>query len=148
RHFKISTFLGIAVAAAFLHPNISELVASQPKDLIFEGTVFESEVFGSFLGMPIIFPPTGNYYSSVIPIILAVWFAAKVYHAVNRKVPTSISGSLTPLLTLLFATPVAILFIGPASTWLSDLVGWLFAGLYALNPTIFGIVLTSLWQVL
>jgi len=148
RHFKISTFLGIAVAGAFLHPNISEIVGGSPMYLIFEGTVFESEVFGTFLGMPIIFPPTGNYYSSVIPIILAVWFAAKVYHTVNRHVPTSIAGSLTPLLTLFIATPIAILFIGPASTWLSDLVGWLFAGLYALNPTIFGIVLTSLWQVL
>lgn len=147
-HFKINTFLGIAVAAAFLHPNISEVVGNQPMYLLFEGTAFQSEVYGTFLGLPIIFPPNGNYYTSVIPIILAVWFASRVNKAVDRWVPTTISGTLTPVLTLLIAAPISLLFIGPVSTWLSDLVALLFAELYQLNPVIFGIVLTSLWQLL
>ncbi len=148
RRFKINEFVGIAVAAAFLHPAIGGLATGDPLYTLFAGTPIESAVFSTFLGFPIILPPAGNYYSSVIPIILAVWFASKVSHWVRSWVPATLSGTLTPLLTILIATPLSILVIGPIATWASSLVGALFTWLNDFSPLLFGGLLTGAWQLL
>ena len=51
---------------------------------LFEGTMFASPVYLTFLGIPVI---AANYTGTVIPVILAVWFASKCEKLFNRIVP-------------------------------------------------------------
>lgn len=148
RRFKLNEFVGIGVAAAFLHPAIGELATGDVLYTLFAGTAIESAVYSTFFGFPIILPPAGNYYSSVIPIILAIWFASKVNHAIKDRMPSALSGTLTPLLTILIATPISLLVIGPVATWLSALIGAMFTGLNEFSPLLFGGLLTGAWQLL
>ncbi|MGX7349211.1 beta-glucoside-specific PTS transporter subunit IIABC [Dolosicoccus paucivorans] len=151
RRFRLNPFLAIAIAGTFLYPNIGEILANPESGVLytlFNNTPFESEVYSTFLGLPIILPPAGNYYSAVIPIIFAVWFGAKVDQWVDSWIPQVIKSSLGAVVTLLIATPIAILVIGPMATWLADLVGWFFATIDSFSPVILGILLASLWQVL
>lgn len=43
--FKLNQFVGMAVAAAFLHPAIGELASGEILYTLFSGTPFESNVF-------------------------------------------------------------------------------------------------------
>ena len=148
RRFKLNQFVGIAMAAAFLHPEIGNLVSGDALYTLFAGTPFESVIHTTFLGFPIILPPAGNYYQSVIPIILAVWFAAKVEKWVKSWIPGIVAGTFVPVFTLLIATPISLLTIGPVATWASSLIGALFTWLNAFSPLLFGALLTGSWQLL
>ena len=148
RRFKLNEFVGIAVASAFLHPAFGDLASGDVMYTLFAGTPIESAVHSTFLGFPIILPPAGNYYSSVIPMIIAIWFASKVAKWVKSWVPTVLSGTLNPLLTILIATPISILVIGPVATWGSSLIGALFTWLNTFSPILFGGLLTGAWQLL
>lgn len=148
RRFRLNEFVGLAIAAAFLHPAIGEIAAGDILYTLFANTPFESAVYSTVFGFPIILPPAGNYLSSVIPIILAIWFASKVSDWVRSWVPSVLSGSLSPFFTVLIAAPVSILVIGPIATWLSSLVGAFFTWLASISPLLFGAVLSGTWQLL
>ena len=97
----------------------------------------------SFLGMSI-YPTT--YNSTVIPVILGVLFEAVVYKLLNKALPGTVKPFLLPLLSVLVAVPVTLLFLGPLGTvlsgwltdgvmWVSDTFGAWAVGLYAMiNP--------------
>lgn len=146
--FKLNQFIGIAVAAAFLHPSLGTLASGEPIFTLFAGSVFESTVYNTFLGFPIILPPAGNYYSSVIPIILAIWFAAIVNRWAKKWMPKVIAGTFVPVVTVLIAAPISLLIIGPIATWASSAVGGLFTALNSFSPILFGAALTGFWQIL
>lgn len=97
----------------------------------------------SFLGL-VIYPTT--YNSTVIPVILGVLFEAAVYKLLDKVLPGTVKPFLLPLLTVLAAVPVTLLFLGPLGTvlsgwltggvmWVSDTFGAWAVGLYAMiNP--------------
>lgn len=148
RRFRLNEFVGLAIAAAFLHPEIGALAEGDVLYTLFANTPFESAIHSTILGFPIILPPAGNYLSSVIPIILAVWFASKVNNWARNWVPSVLAGTLVPLVTVLISAPISILIIGPMATWLSSLVGALFTWLSSISPLLFGGLLTGAWQLL
>lgn len=148
RRFKLNQFVGLAIAAAFLHPDLANLVSGDAIYTLFAGTPFESVIHTTFLGFPIILPPAGNYYQSVIPIILAIWFAAKVGKWVKSWMPSIVAGTFVPVVTILIATPISLLIIGPVATWASSLIGALFTWLNDFSPLLFGGLLTGAWQLL
>ena len=65
----------------------------------------------------------------------------EVYNAVARNV-------LTPLITLLITVPLMFMIIGPVTSYLQSFIGEGYTWIYNLNPTICGILLGGLWQVL
>lgn len=71
----------------------------------------------NFLGLPI---TLANYSSSVIPIILAVWFLSYVEPIVVKYTPAVLRIFLAPMVTLLIVLPTTFLFIGPIGTWMGD----------------------------
>ena len=148
RRFKLNQFVAIGIAAAFLHPELGNLISGDVLYTLFSGTPFESAVHATFLGFPIILPPAGNYYQSVIPIILAIWFASKVDKWVKSWMPTVVAGTFVPVFTILIAAPISLLIIGPVATWASSLIGALFTWLNEFSPLLFGGLLTGVWQLL
>ena len=75
-----------------------------------------------FLGIPMSMQRQG-YGSSVIPIIVTVWFMSLVEKYVTKIVPKYARYVLVPLLTLLITVPAAFLVIGPITATLQSWMG-------------------------
>nr|WP_318540099.1 beta-glucoside-specific PTS transporter subunit IIABC [Terribacillus saccharophilus] len=144
RKFSGSHFIGMAIGAALVYPTLSGLTTGDPLYTLFSGTLFESPVHITFLGMPVILM---TYSSSVIPIILATFFAAKVERGFAKIVPSVIKTFVVPFLTLLVVVPLTFLIIGPIATWAGQLIGQATLSIYDLSPIIAGLFLGAFWQI-
>ncbi len=83
-------------------------------------TRFQSGNVTDFFGIPV---PQVDYTSSIIPIVLGVFFMWFVYRFVSRHMPQVITFFMTPLVTMLVTVPVTLIVLGPIGTELSDAVG-------------------------
>ncbi|MES9774387.1 beta-glucoside-specific PTS transporter subunit IIABC [Priestia megaterium] len=144
KKFGGTPFLGIVIGAALVYPDLSTLTSGEPLYTLFAGTLFESPVFIEFLGIPVILM---TYSSSVIPIILASFFAAKVERGFAKVVPSVVKTFLVPTLTLLVVVPLTFIIIGPIATWAANFVGQGTIWVYNLSPIIAGIILGAFWQI-
>ncbi|MFS0637745.1 beta-glucoside-specific PTS transporter subunit IIABC [Mesobacillus foraminis] len=144
KKFGGSHFIGMAIGAALVYPALSGLTAGDPKYILFEGTMFASPIHITFLGMPVILM---SYASSVIPIILAAYFGAKVENWFKKIVPDVVKAFLVPFFTLLVVVPLTFLVIGPIATWAGQLLGQFTLLIYNLSPIIAGLFLGAFWQV-
>ncbi len=89
-----------------------------------------------------------NYASSVIPIILASYFGAKVEKSLKKVIPDVVKTFVLPFLTLLIVVPVTFLVIGPIATWAGQFLGQATLWLYNSSPLVAGALLGAFWQVL
>jgi len=144
RKFKMSEFSGMAIGAALVYPALSVIMKGEPLYQMFAGTMFSSPVQIEFLGTPVILM---NYASSVIPIIVAIYFGAKVEHALLKSIPSMVKGFMVPFFTLLIVIPVTFLVIGPISTWAGQLVGAATTGIFNFSPILAGLFIGAFWQV-
>lgn len=144
KKFGGSPFMGMAIGAALVYPALSGLTAGKPLYTLFAGTMFESPVFITFLGIPVILM---NYSSSVIPIILAAFFASKVEKGFKKIIPDVVKTFIVPFATLLVVVPLTFIVIGPVATWAGQLLGQATLSIYNLSPVIAGLFIGGLWQV-
>ncbi|MDZ7542803.1 PTS beta-glucoside transporter subunit IIABC, partial [Clostridium perfringens] len=144
KKFKTSTYLGMLIGAALVYPSILGLMNGTPLYTLFQGTMFESPVHITFLGIPVILM---NYTSSVIPIIVATYFGGKIEKGFKKIIPDVVKTFLVPLFTLLVIVPLTFIVIGPITTWLSKMVGTGSLSLYNFSPAIAGLLLGAFWQV-
>lgn len=147
RKFKVSEFTGIAIGAALVYPTIqaSALGAGKPIMTLFANTILESPVFIKVFGLPII---ANNYTSSVVPIILVIWFASHVQNLAKKIVPELVQTFLVPLFTILISVFFGFLIIGPVITFLTNILGSGFTSLYEFSPVLMSVVVGFFWQVL
>lgn len=146
KKFKLDSFIGLAIGAALCYPDIVAITSSKTiLYTLFSGSFFESPIHVTFLKLPVIMM---NYTSSVIPIILAVWFASKVQKVANQVIPDMVKTFLVPFVILLITVPITFLVIGPIATWISDAVSTACVALYNFSPMIAGIIVGAAWQVL
>ncbi|MGV3010129.1 beta-glucoside-specific PTS transporter subunit IIABC [Streptococcus thoraltensis] len=144
RKFKSSEFIAIAIAGAMLYPSLVTPVDTDPVMTLFKGSMFESDIFMTFAGIPVILQ---SYYSTVVPVIVAVFFGSKLEKFFKKVIPDTIKLAVVPALTLLIAVPVTILLIGPISNWASDIVGGVISAVIDFNQTIAYAIVGALWQV-
>ena len=104
--FKTNPYLAVALAGVLLHPNFTALIN-------------EGQTTIGFLGVPI---RLASYGSSVIPIILGVWFMSYVERFADRVSPKVVKFFLKPLITLLIVAPVTLVILGPIGTIIGDYV--------------------------
>ncbi|GFZ32111.1 PTS beta-glucoside transporter subunit EIIBCA [Clostridium zeae] len=131
KKFKANPFIAVAVAGALLYPNMTALFGG--KESI------------SFLGIPVILI---SYPSTVIPIILSVFFLAKVENFLNKKLPEVCKNFVTPTVCLALVVPVTYLVIGPIGDKLGKLLAGGYTALYSINPMIGGAIVATVWPVL
>lgn len=144
KKFGGTPFIGMALGAALIHPNLLGITSGEPLYMLFEGTVFESPIYLEFFGIPVILV---SYVASVIPIILSSYFASKFEKFLNNHISSLIKSFAVPMLVLLVIIPLTFLIIGPIATWLSQLLGLAASGLFNLNSTVFGFLYGALIQV-
>ncbi|WP_318617686.1 beta-glucoside-specific PTS transporter subunit IIABC [Sporosarcina sp. YIM B06819] len=143
--FGGNKFIGMAIGAALVYPSLSTLTAGDPLYTLFAGTMFESPVYITFLGIPVILM---SYASSVIPIILAAYFGSKIEKGFKKVIPDVVKLFLVPFGTLLVIVPVTFIVIGPIATWAGQILGQSTIWIYNLSPIAAGAVLGGLWQVI
>lgn len=144
RKFKMNEFTGMAIGASLVYPTILSMMKAPALYTLFQGTVFQSDVHLEFLGIPVILM---NYTSSVIPVVVAVYFASKVERVVAGCLPSMLKNFMTPFFTLLIVVPLTLLLIGPAATWLGQMVGAAALAVYNLSPVASGLLIGTFWQV-
>lgn len=104
--FKTNMYLAVMIGGILLHPNFIEMV----------GMVEETGGINVF-GLPV---TPATYGSSVIPIILAVWFMSYVEPLADRVSPKAIKFFSKPLLVIAIVGLAAIVLIGPIGHVISD----------------------------
>lgn len=127
KKFKCNTGTAMALAGLLVYPAFITLLKGE-----------EAVRFLSFL------PVTkATYTSSVIPIILGVWFMSIIEHWTQKVSPKAIKFFSVPLLSLLVGGTVTIVVLGPIGAWVSNLINMFFTWLNRtapwIVPTIVGI---------
>ncbi len=122
KKFKCNPYLAMMLGGMLLHPNFVNMVAASKES---------GEAIRLFM-IPIY---NAGYSSSVIPIILSVWFMSVVEPVADRISPKAIKFFSKPLITALFTGVVTLSVLGPAgyiiSNYLADFLrsmeayGWL-----------------------
>ena len=131
--FKANPFIAVAISIAMISSTIQ--------------TTVQSDAGSNLLGIKMLFPTQG-YGSSVIPIIVTVYFMSKLEHLCEKYIHAVVKNILTPLITLVVTAPLMFMVIGPVTNYLQTFLGDGYTMLYNLNPTISGVLLGGLWQVL
>lgn len=117
KKFKCNEYAAMAIGGVLLHPTFIAMVANAKKTG--EGL--------HLLGAPV---SLVSYGSSVIPIILAIWFMSYVERFADKVTPSTIKLFGVPLLTLMIVAPVTLIAIGPLGNILGVGLG---AGVTFLN---------------
>lgn len=144
--FQLNPFVGMILGATLVIPELmSGLMSEEVKYTLFQDTIFETQVYKTFLGIPILFPANGYQYT-VIPIIFMTFIGSKVEKILKKVIPDLLVHNLMDFLTILVTVPLSILIIGPITNVLSDMLGAAVSGLYAISPIITSIVVALLYQ--
>ncbi|NOU81862.1 PTS beta-glucoside transporter subunit IIABC [Paenibacillus sp. LMG 31459] len=145
KKFGANIFIGMAIGATLVYPTFGSTMATGvPLYTLFSGTIFESPVYITFLGIPVILM---SYTSSVIPIIISTFVGSKLESFFKKVIPSVVRTFLVPFFTLLVTVPLALIAIGPISTWAGQLLGEGTLFLYNLSPVIEGLLVGAFWQV-
>lgn len=145
KKFKVDRFTAITIGAAMCYPAMVAMNSSKKVLFdLFNGTFLHSQVHATFLGIPII---SMNYTSTVIPIILAVWFASVVEKWCKKWIPTVVKTFLVPFVTLLIVVPLTFLIIEPLATWIGNALAAITSAVYNFSPVLAEILLGGFWQV-
>lgn len=146
KKFGSNHFIGMAIGAAIVYPSLVSAMELGAKGahILFAGTIFEVESNLSFLGIPVI---SMTYTSSVIPIIVAIYFASILERKLKRIIPDVVKTFFVPFFTLLIIVPLTFIVIGPISSWIANWIGSGAINIYGLSPILAGLLLGAFWQV-
>lgn len=136
RKFKVNEFTALAIGAALVYPSLPGVVEGLTEAGL-------NRIFGIPFSLP-----TGGYYSTVLPAILAVWVASYIERGARKLIPDVVKLFLVPFVTLLLAVPMTFLVVGPVGNLLSDALSWFFQLIMGISPVLYGVVLGGLWQVM
>ncbi|WP_145048921.1 MULTISPECIES: PTS transporter subunit EIIC [Paenibacillus] len=131
KKFGANQSVALAIAGAFLYPNLVALQAAG------------SSI--SFIGIPV---KLINYGSSVIPVIAAVYILSKLEKFLNKIMPQLVKGIFVPVLCIAIMVPASLIVIGPLTSLLGDSVAAGYTALYEFMPAVAGLILAVLWPIL
>ena len=143
--FGMNKLLGMAIGATLVHPTIVGLKAAEPLFTLFEGTPIATNVTTTFLGIPVLMV---SYTSSVMPIIAATFFGARVEKFFKKIVPDVVKMFVVPAATLSITVVLTLLLVGPVVTWVSQLIAAGITAVQQFSPVLTGVLVGGLWQVL
>lgn len=107
--FRTNTYLAAMVGGVLLHPAFVQMV----------NTSNETGEAIRLFGLPI---TAVSYSSTVVPIILTVWFMSYVEPIADRISPKAIKFFSKPLITIAVVGTVALTILGPVGFYISDLI--------------------------
>ena len=145
--YFLPPILGVSAAKKFKIPEMEGLLLGLA--LVYPYLTDGAHDMTSLFGIPVSMPPSGNYTSSVIPIIAAVAFAGWFENKIVKKiVPDTIKLFAVPLITMLVTYTLTLFIIGPVSSALANILALFFNTINAISPIIMGAVVGFFWQIL
>ena len=148
KKFKMSEFNAIAIAFALVYPTMVGLTSGDVVGSVNLGVLGTFSWYADFFGIPIIMPAAG-YTSSVIPILLMVWFGSKVEHWVKSWMPATMKMFFVPFITVTVTVVIGYLIIGPIATVICNLLTAFFSlvfGLPVVGSMLGCIIVSTLWM--
>jgi PTS system beta-glucosides-specific IIC component len=143
RKFKLNEFTGLMIGLTMCAPNI---VAISKGDVI--GTFLGIDYYQTIFGIPMLLPSTGNYTSTVLPVIVAVYAASKLEAWLKKVIPTVVKSFLVPFFTLVIILPITFLILGPITSLASSILATVTMTIYNFAPWLSGMVLGFIHQIL
>lgn len=145
RAFDSDPFIGMIVGASLVFPNlVTDLTGADSMYQLFGGTMLQTDIHSTFLGLPIVFPETG-YTSTVIPIILSMFFLSKLERFIKGIIPKSLHFTFVPFLTLIVGVPATILLFGPVANIASSIISNAILTLFNFSPIITALFVGTLY---
>ena len=144
KKFGGTPFIGMAIGAALVYPSLAVIMSGEVLYTLFTGTIFETPVYIEFLGIPVLLM---NYASSVIPVIVTCFFAAKLEKVLHNKISDLFKTFAVPAITLLVSIVLMYLIIGPVASFASDILGAFFIQLFDFSKVLSGFLYGALIQV-
>ncbi len=148
KKFRLKPMIGLVIGAIMCYPAVQNSTLSQGGEALytlFAGTMFESDVYTTFFGIPMI---TMDYTGTVIPVIFVVYFASKCERFFSKFVPDLVKFFFVPMLTLLVAIPVGFLAIGPVAVFGSTMIAEAVISVRNFSPLLAGAIVGGTWQIL
>ena len=148
KKFNLKPMIGLVIGAIMCYPTIQNSALSAGGDALytlFSGTIFESQVYTTFFGIPMI---AMDYTGTVIPVIFVVYFASKCEKFFNKFIPDLVKFFFVPMLTLLITIPIGLLIIGPVATFGSTIIAEAVMTVRNASPMLAGAIVGLTWQIL
>ena len=148
KKFGLKPMIGLVIGAIMCYPGVQGSALSASGELLytlFRGSMFESAIYTTFFGIPMI---AMDYTGTVIPVIFVVYFAAKCEHFFNHLIPDLVKFFFVPMLTLLVVIPAGFLVIGPLATFGSTIIAEFVMTVRNFSPMIAGAIVGLTWQIL
>ena len=144
KKFNVNVVVGMIIGATLCYPTIQTDTLSAAGKAI--GTLpFIGSYYTKFIGIPFV---SGNYTSTVVPVICIVALAAQIQKIAKKFVPEMLQNFFVPFFVLIISLPIGLLVIGPVVSLLTTVLSNMFAGLYAFSPIVTAFVIGALWQCL
>ncbi|MBS7123332.1 MAG: beta-glucoside-specific PTS transporter subunit IIABC [Coprobacillus sp.] len=144
KKFNVNVIVGMIIGATLCYPTIQTDTLSAAGKAI--GTLpFIGAYYTKFIGIPFV---SGNYTSTVVPVICIVALAAQIQKIAKKFVPEMLQNFFVPFFVLIISLPIGLLVIGPVVSLLTTVLSNMFAGLYAFSPIVTAFVIGALWQCL
>ena len=133
KKFGLPELEGMTIGAALLYPYLSTASGMDISNLF---------------GIPVVMPASGNYTSSVLPIVCAIAFAAWFEKKYKKFIPDSCKLFFVPLITCGVTFILTLWIIGPITSLLGDGLGIALNAIANFNGILMGAVMGGLWQIL
>lgn len=144
KKFNVNVVVGMIIGASLCYPTIQTDTLSAAGKAI--GTLpMIGAYYTKFLGIPFI---SGNYTSTVVPVICIVALAAQIQKIAKKYVPEMLQNFFVPFFVLIISLPIGLLVIGPVVGLLTQVLSNFFATLYKLSPVVTALVVGAFWQCL
>ncbi|MGI8384917.1 PTS transporter subunit EIIC [Robertmurraya sp. P23] len=131
KRFGANPLITLLIGAAIVYPSLIEATKS-------------GETY-TFFGIPL---KLVSYTSSVMPIIFAAYFAAKVEKFFKKVLPSILRMVFVPFFTLIIVYPLTLLVIGPIITFLTNIVASSLDGIFNFSPILTGFIFGGIFQVI
>lgn len=131
RAFKTNEYVAASLGAVLVYPTLVE--------------TFMTGGSLDFFGIPVILL---LYTSTVIPVIVAAWFASVLERFFKKVLPSLLQFVFVPFFVILIAGLFTIMLIGPISGAISMGLSALVMGIYNFAPPVAAFLIGSTWQLL
>lgn len=144
KKFNVNVVVGMIIGASLCYPTIQTDTLSAAGKAI-DTLPMIGAYYTKFLGIPFI---SGNYTSTVVPVICIMALAAQIQKIAKKYVPEMLQNFFVPFFVLIISLPIGLLVIGPVVGLLTQVLSNFFAALYKLSPVVTALVVGAFWQCL
>lgn len=134
RHFKCNPFIAVLCCCALINPEWSAMA----------GRIADGETI-TFLFIPL---AKTVYTSSVLPPLFLVWALSWLEKRVETLLPEVVSALFTPLICFVIIVPLALIVIGPITTWAAMGIASGYNALFAAAPAVAAALIGGIWQII